>query len=197
MGSRFRLKMPYWDLTKQQEQQENQLHELREYYGNNGDSKRGLVEKKQKTKRKGKSRRRDKLTSNMKLRLQQNLTSKNILIVDDSDLIRRILEKVLAKCGSITTAQNGETAVQLVKKSLIEPKHGFDLIFMDCLMPIMDGFEATRLIREMGFTKPIFALTGNSAEIDSQRMTECGFSHILVKPIRPDDLLELIASVPS
>jgi CheY-like chemotaxis protein len=186
-GSKFRLRMPFWYLTSQR--QESLLYEKRRF--EDIPIKTEGNEQGKKTKRRGKSRTPRKTNSKKSLQL---LKTKSILIVDDNELIRRILKKVLVDCRLITEAQNGELAVQLIEESLQDPKKGFDLIFMDCLMPVMDGIEATRRIRKLGFSKPIFALTGNSSDVGAEQMAECGFNNILLKPIRPDDLLALVVS---
>jgi DNA-binding NarL/FixJ family response regulator len=66
------------------------------------------------------------------------------------------------------------------------------LVFMDCLMPVMDGYTAARMMRQLGYRGPILALTGNSSEADAEKAMEAGYNSTVVKPIRTDDLIAII-----
>ena len=119
------------------------------------------------------------------------LPGKTILVVDDNPLIVRVLEKILDGCRHLQTAFNGQEALRIV----IERMRGgeeFDLIFMDCLMPVMDGYTATRMMRQLGYRGPILALTGNSSEADAEKAKDAGYNSTVVKPIRTDDLISII-----
>jgi signal transduction histidine kinase/CheY-like chemotaxis protein len=105
-----------------------------------------------------------------------------ILVVDDDSVnqfvARRLLE--LLDC-EVQTAANGAAALQLIEN------HEFEAILMDCMMPVMDGYEATRRIRsrvEYPWHKiPIIALSGNYSELDRQLSLICGMDAVLVKPL--------------
>ena len=116
---------------------------------------------------------------------------KSILVVDDNPLIVRVLEKILEGCRHLQTASNGQEALNIVTQRMKSGEE-FDLIFMDCLMPVMDGYTATQTMRQLGYKGPILALTGNSSEQDAEKAREAGFNSSFVKPIRTDDLLGII-----
>jgi CheY-like chemotaxis protein/nitrogen-specific signal transduction histidine kinase/HPt (histidine-containing phosphotransfer) domain-containing protein len=118
------------------------------------------------------------------------LPSKSILVVDDGEANRRLIELVLGRAGAlVTTAENGLEAI----KALTE--QDFDLIFMDMQMPVMDGYSATRRIRSVGLTTPIIALTGNAMKGDREKCLQAGCNDFLTKPVDIDDLLRRTASV--
>jgi CheY-like chemotaxis protein len=119
------------------------------------------------------------------------LQNKSILIVDDNILILRVLEKILEGCHHLQSAHNGQEALNIVTERM---KGGdeFDLVFMDCMMPVMDGYTAARMMRQLGYRGPILALTGNSSEADAEKAMEAGYNSTVVKPIRADDLRTII-----
>ncbi|MFZ4542228.1 MAG: response regulator, partial [Rickettsiales bacterium] len=117
--------------------------------------------------------------------------SARVLIVEDHPINQLLLRKLLAKFGfgSIDVAENGEIALRMMQGQ--EP---FDIIFMDCQMPVMDGYETTRHIRrkevETGTTKRnnIVAMTANAMLQDRQLCFEAGMNNYLTKPIDPKKL---------
>ncbi len=121
---------------------------------------------------------------------EQSLHGLKVLVVDDSPdnrlLVRRILEHSNAE---VETADNGLIAVELVK----EKKGEFDLILMDIQMPIMDGYESFKQIREYGFGKPIVALTAHALHSEREQCFALGFDDHLSKPIDRKVLVETIS----
>jgi CheY-like chemotaxis protein len=114
-----------------------------------------------------------------------------VLIAEDNEINADILADMLAKAGvrSIRVA-NGTEAVTAVKK------YQFDAILMDCQMPEMDGFEATRLIRELPDERkdvPIIAATANAFVEDKDRCILAGMNDFITKPITRAALLEALA----
>ncbi|GLQ30112.1 ATP-binding protein [Litoribrevibacter albus] len=111
-----------------------------------------------------------------------------ILIVEDNEVNQKVATGLLKKLGftEIHIADNGQIAVDLLKK-----ENSFDLILMDCHMPVMDGYEATQAIRDLpqGKNIPIIAVTANIMNEDKQRCFDCGMNDFLTKPYRKEDLI--------
>lgn len=116
------------------------------------------------------------------------MTVPSVLVVDDNGINRYILVHLLTNMGLTTTeAGNGAEAV-----SKVEAEH-FDLILMDIFMPVMDGFEATRRIRGLGFERlPIIAITASATDGDARNLSESGMDGLLSKPINQDDLTKTV-----
>ena len=111
--------------------------------------------------------------------LNHNKTT--ILIVEDNKVNQTLLKAILTKKGYATlTAFNGEEALRILTGNTI------DLILMDCQMPVLDGFETTRIIRERSATygsPPIIAVTANALSEDKDRCINAGMNDYLTKPI--------------
>ena len=109
------------------------------------------------------------------------MTPKKILVVEDNLDNRCILVYRLKRIGDfeVIEATNGAEAIEAVEK--LQP----DLIFMDLKMPVMDGWEATRRIRQLpkGQSIPIIALTAQAMSGDEQRAIDAGCDDYLAKPI--------------
>ena len=116
------------------------------------------------------------------------LTECKILVVDDGEANRRLIRLFLGRAGcEIDQAENGQEAFERVQQE------NFDLILMDMQMPVLDGYQATRLIREHGFTMPIIALTANAMQGDEQKCLDAGCSGFLSKPVNMDQLVRSIS----
>lgn len=117
---------------------------------------------------------------------------KHILVVDDTDDNRFLLQTYLKKLPYIVhQAADGQEAVDAVLK------HDFDLILMDIQMPIMDGYEATRRIREWEKNNnrapiPIIAVSANAMAEDIQKSIEAGCTEHATKPIKKTALIEMV-----
>ena len=110
-----------------------------------------------------------------------------ILIVDDNEDNCDVLARRLRRRGfDATIASGGKEGVEQATSD--NP----DAILMDMNMPELDGWEATRLIREQGITIPVIALTAHAMEGDRERAMEAGCSEYHTKPVELDKLLELI-----
>jgi signal transduction histidine kinase len=109
-----------------------------------------------------------------------------VLVVDDNAVNRLIAERMLVRLGcEVDLAEDGADAVEAVQKK------DYDLIFMDCQMPVLDGWAATRRIRalEDRFLKiPIIALTADALPDNWRRCEEAGMSDFIAKPIPPNTL---------
>ena len=124
-----------------------------------------------------------------------NVDGKNILLVEDNELNMEIAEVLLTDAGAcVTKAVNGQQAVDIFR----ENKPGaFDVILMDIMMPVMNGYEATRCIRmlERPDAKkiPIIAMTANAFAEDVEKAKQMGMNEHLAKPLDVRMLLAVIA----
>lgn len=116
-----------------------------------------------------------------------NKTHLKILIVEDNKINQMVTKKLLDKSDhNCQIAENGLEAINLVKK------HSFDLILMDIHMPILNGFEASKKIRELGILTPIIALTASDKNEILNEMAINGINDVLVKPFEIKDLQIII-----
>lgn len=116
---------------------------------------------------------------------QCDLTGVQVLLVEDNNLNMEIAETFLKDAGAIVTkAFNGQQAVYTFSKS---PEGKFDIILMDVMMPVMDGYEATRKIRHLDWqeakTIPIIAMTANAFAEDMEESRNAGMSEHISKPL--------------
>jgi signal transduction histidine kinase/DNA-binding response OmpR family regulator/HAMP domain-containing protein len=117
--------------------------------------------------------------------------SLRILLAEDNPVNQRLASRLLEKRGhSVVVAGNGREALEALEKGR------FDLVFMDVQMPVMDGFEATAAIRKKeavsGVRFPIVALTAHAMKGDREKCLAAGMDGYLTKPIRPQELDELL-----
>lgn len=137
------------------------------------------------------------MDSNPKVKVQKNekelnLSGKKALLVEDNEINLEIATIMLQDLGLIVTpAQNGKEALDIFEQS---DTHTFDYIFMDVMMPVMDGLEATRRIRSLNRedakTTPIIALSANAFEDDIKECLDAGMNAHVAKPIDVNALKE-------
>ena len=125
---------------------------------------------------------------------EKSIKGLHILLVEDNELNMEIAEFVLQNVGAdVTKAWNGQEAVELFRKS--EPG-GFDIILMDIMMPVMNGYEATKMIRSLdredAKTIPIIAMTANAFTEDRLKAKEAGMNEHIVKPLDVELLIKVI-----
>ena len=123
------------------------------------------------------------------------LRGRRVLLAEDNALNMEIMEFLLNDVGiKATKAADGQQAVEAFAAS---PVGGFDAMLMDVMMPVRDGYEATRAIRAMdrpdAKTIPIFAMTANAFAEDRLKALQAGMNEHLPKPIDPDTLYRLLA----
>lgn len=122
---------------------------------------------------------------------------KRLLVVEDNELNREIAVELLIESGFIVeTAEDGTVAVEKIKAA---DALWYDLILMDVQMPIMNGYDATRVIRSLEDKKkasiPIVAMTANAFAEDRQRALESGMNDYAAKPINIDELLDILGRI--
>ena len=125
---------------------------------------------------------------------EKSIKGLHILLAEDNELNMEIAEFVLQNVGAdVTKAWNGQEAVELFRKS--EPG-GFDTILMDIMMPVMNGYEATKMIRSLdredAKTIPIVAMTANAFTEDRLKAKEAGMNEHIVKPLDVELLIKVI-----
>ncbi|MFZ2267651.1 MAG: response regulator [Azonexus sp.] len=116
-------------------------------------------------------------------------SGQRVLLVEDNDVNRELAEEMLSSVGlTVETAENGELAVAAVTQN------SYDLVLMDCQMPVMDGYEATRRIRGEAHlaSLPIIAMTANALAADRERCLQAGMNDHIAKPI---DVARLYATL--
>lgn len=115
------------------------------------------------------------------------LQGQRILVVDDNAINRQIVEELLlAEGATLLSAASGEQALALLAEQPV------DLVLMDVQMPDMDGFTATRLLRERGFTVPVIAMTAHALAEDRLSCLAAGMNDHLAKPFEPEQLNALL-----
>lgn len=112
-------------------------------------------------------------------------------LVEDNELNQEIAQFILEHTGiTVVNAENGKEAVEIFKAS---EQGEFDFILMDVMMPVMDGLEATRIIRKMerpdAVQIPIFAMTANAFSDDRKRCKEAGMTEHLAKPLNLEKMI--------
>ncbi len=114
--------------------------------------------------------------------LTESGSPRRVLVADDNEINQVVACKFLQKLGyQVEVARNGKEAIESLVRT------NYDAVLMDCEMPVMDGYEASRCIRE-GELKgsrrmPIIALTGNASPEDAQRCKEAGMDDVVTKPV--------------
>jgi CheY-like chemotaxis protein len=114
-----------------------------------------------------------------------------VLLVEDNVINERVGVKLLTRLGCIVdVARSGEKALELIRRGY------YDLVLMDCQMPVMDGYETTRRIRASEGESsriPVYAMTAAVMDEERQRALEAGMDGYLVKPVQLSELAELLS----
>ncbi len=118
----------------------------------------------------------------------------HILIAEDTPANQLVATEMLKNLGChVETAVNGLEALEMIKHQ------DYDLVFMDCQMPVMDGYQATAQIREQekttkGRRLPIIAMTANAMQGDRERCIQAGMDDYMAKPVRREELITVLQS---
>lgn len=123
---------------------------------------------------------------------QLDLSSTRVLLAEDGIDNQKLIGLLLRKAGiNVTIVSNGQLAVDAVSEAQ-KNNEFYDLIFMDMQMPILDGYGATRILRQQNYTRPIVALTANAMNQDREKCLKAGCDDFLTKPINKKKLLEIV-----
>ncbi|KAL8987299.1 MAG: hypothetical protein Q9177_003474 [Variospora cf. flavescens] len=116
-----------------------------------------------------------------------------VLVAEDNKVNQEVVLRMLKleDIYDVTVAKDGQEAYDLVKASM-EERNYFNLIFMDVQMPNLDGLQSTRLIRSMGYSAPIVALTAFAEESNVKECMDSGMDFFLPKPIRRPALKQVL-----
>jgi len=125
--------------------------------------------------------------------LHDRYKGKKILVVEDNKINQKVIVAKLRKFGLVPDiADNGQIALNLLAKN------SYDLIFMDCHMPVMDGYAAVRELRFLETSRSlphqtVIALTANAMLGEREKCLEAGMDDYLTKPVVSEDLMALLA----
>ncbi|MGM9490365.1 response regulator [Ideonella sp. YS5] len=121
---------------------------------------------------------------------RSTLNGARILLVEDNEINREVALELLTEEGiTVVTAANGREALQVLEREC------FDAVLMDCQMPVMDGFAATRALRERPALQdlPVIAMTANAMVGDRERAIAAGMNDHIAKPINVDEMFATLA----
>lgn len=106
-----------------------------------------------------------------------------ILVVEDHPVNQKLFKTILEKSGyNVLTAADGKEAVEITESN------NLDLIFMDCQMPVMNGYDSSTKIRELGYALPIVAVTASAVKGEYEKCINSGMSDVMTKPFKKDDV---------
>jgi len=124
-----------------------------------------------------------------------DLTGYRLLLAEDNEVNQLLFTRILEAAGArVEVVGNGADAAHAALATL-ESKIPFDVVLMDIVMPVLDGAEATRRLREAGYSHPILALTASEAPADHQRCLAAGCDAVRTKPVSRVDLLRSVCEL--
>jgi signal transduction histidine kinase/ActR/RegA family two-component response regulator len=127
-----------------------------------------------------------KHTTHVSETLKSIRSKKEILMAEDNPIGGTVAKKLLSSQGyeRVTWSRDGSEVVN----EFLKDQSKYELILMDCQMPILDGFDATRKIRQVNPTIPILALTASATQDDRNACLQCGMTDVILKPFDPDHI---------
>lgn len=127
-----------------------------------------------------------------------DLNNCRVLVVEDAVDNQRLLKLILQSFGTeVEVVENGQLAVDRLLHQgdfADADARGFDVVLMDMQMPVMDGYEATQVLRKRGYTRPIVAVTAHVLERERQKCFTAGCDDYLSKPVNPNMLKEKVTA---
>ncbi|MGL1893822.1 MAG: response regulator [Spirochaetaceae bacterium] len=109
---------------------------------------------------------------------------KNILVVEDHLVNQKLFRIILEKAGhNVYVAADGLEALEIVESTTL------DLVFMDCQMPVMNGYDSSELMRAKGYTLPIVAVTASAVKGEYEKCINSGMSDVMTKPFKKEDVM--------
>ena len=121
---------------------------------------------------------------------QQRLSGARILLVEDNPINQELASEVLGSAGIIVTvADDGQQAVDILARET------FDAVLMDCLMPVMDGYTAAKVLRQQERLRdfPIIAMTASGKAADREKTRSAGMNDHISKPLDIEELFAMLA----
>ena len=116
-----------------------------------------------------------------------------ILLAEDTRAFQRIISVLLRRAGAdVTVVENGQLAVMLALSAAAQGRP-FDLILMDIQMPLLDGYGATQVLRELKYSGPIVAVSSDGAPEACQYCLDAGCDDFIAKPIDAREIVEVVA----
>lgn len=125
-----------------------------------------------------------KLSPTASTTTDEALADSRILVAEDNRVNQRVAAALLTKLGvrTFTIVEDGREALDAINRA------EYDLVLMDCQMPVLDGYETTKQLRASGYTAPIVALTADAMQGTRERCLEAGMNDYLTKPIELKEL---------
>ena len=111
----------------------------------------------------------------------------SILLAEDNLINQKVAQSIFKNIGyEIDIAKNGKEAVEMMDKGK------YDVVFMDLLMPEMDGYQATSQIRKSGHTLPVIAMSADEDDVTRKAAFESGMNDYVMKPARVESIKQLL-----
>ncbi|MCY7295995.1 response regulator [Alteromonas sp. a30] len=124
---------------------------------------------------------------------KQRIANSHILLVEDDNINQMVVKHILEEANiSVSIANHGQAAIDIIRAT----PHAFDLILMDIQMPILNGYEATKAIRQLSNISPklpIIAMTGHTQTCEKKKCLESGMNDHIAKPINAQQMYSSIA----
>lgn len=121
------------------------------------------------------------------MKTNDKITGLRVLLVEDNEMLSELAQEMLNDAGiEVVLASNGQESLDVLKTDRL-----FDCILMDCQMPLMDGYAATKAIRQNAATKDmlIIAMTGSVSSDDEKKILEVGMNDHIAKPYTTEEVI--------